>query len=115
MATGYLVMAKRLDGLDLEIPLNIMAKLTGLNYANEFGGRVFIKGFLAMLVAAELSQDILLWYYYLNVTRERIVYFDHYMPKAEDIGLLWLNTTRHVVGWCLKCDSYAGKLPCSPR
>jgi hypothetical protein len=109
MVEGYPIMAKHKSGLGLEMPLNVMSRLAGSKYANEFDGKTFIKGFSAMLIATEVSKDLLLWHYYFNVTGERISYLDHDLKTSEVISLQQLGAARHVVGWCRECDSYVGR------
>lgn len=109
MVKGYPIMAKHKSDLGLEMPLNVMSALAGSKYANEFDGKTFIKGFSTMLIAAEVSKDLLLWHYYFNVTGERISYLDHNLKSVEAIGLQRLGAARHVVGWSRECNSYAGR------
>ncbi|KAH8746433.1 hypothetical protein BGZ57DRAFT_935950 [Hyaloscypha finlandica] len=80
-------MAKHKSGLGLEMPLNIISGLAGSKYTNEFNGKTFIKGFSAMLIATEVSKDLLLWHYYFNVTGERISYLDHDLKTIEAIRI----------------------------
>jgi hypothetical protein len=108
MVKGYPIMAKHKSSLGLEISLNVMSRLAGSNYANEFDGKTFIKGFSAMLIATEVSNDILLWHYCFNISGERISYLDHDLKTNEAIGLQQLSAARHVVGWCRECDSHVG-------
>jgi len=100
MVKSYPIMAKHKSGLGLEMPLNVMSGLAGSKYATEFDGKTFIKGFSAMLIATEVSRDLLLWHYYFNVTGERISYFDHNLETVQVISLQQLGAARHVVGWC---------------
>lgn len=109
MVVGYPILAKHKAGLGLELPLNVLSDMAGSKYASEFDGKVVIKGFSVMLIATEVSRDLLLWHYYFNATGERISYFDHSLGDIAAIGLQRLQQSRHIVGWCYECESYAGK------
>ncbi len=109
MVSGYPVLIKHERGLGLEIPLNIIAGLAGSERANEFDGKVFIKGFSTMLVGTKVARDLLVWHYFYNREGERISYLDHTLQTVDNISLVQLDTTRHIVGWCSDCKFYAGK------
>ncbi|KAI9783934.1 MAG: hypothetical protein M1839_002879 [Geoglossum umbratile] len=80
----------------LEMPLNMIASLAESERALEFNGRVFIKGFSAMLIAVRLVGDLLIWHYFFNSKGERISYLDHNLQDSQDISLLQLYGVRHV-------------------
>ncbi|KAH8895964.1 hypothetical protein GQ53DRAFT_604704, partial [Thozetella sp. PMI_491] len=111
MVRGYPILAKHSAGLGLEMQLNVMARLAGSNHASEFDGKVFLKGFSAMLVATQIARDITLWHYFFNAKGERLSYFDHDLECIKPISLQQFGKARHVVGWCVECDSYAGRSP----
>ncbi|CZR60699.1 uncharacterized protein PAC_10595 [Phialocephala subalpina] len=108
MVNGYPILAKHEQGLGLEIPLNMVARLAESERANMFDGKLFIKGFSAMLIATKLTRDILIWHYFYNRKGDRISYLDHTLQGVDDINLLQLDTARHIVGWCADCRYYAG-------
>jgi hypothetical protein len=114
MVSGYPILTRHERGLGLEMPLNMIAGLAGSERANEFDGKVFIKGFSTMLIATKITRHLLIWHYFYNSKRERISYLDHPLKGVDDISLLQLDTTRHVVGWCSYCMYYAGKC-CPPN
>lgn len=109
MVIGFPIFAKHKGGLGLELPLNVLSFMAGSKYASEFDSKVFIKGFSVMLIATDISKDLLIWHYYFNPTGKRISYFDHSLNDVEAIGLQPLGVSRHIVGWCRQCNSYAGQ------
>jgi hypothetical protein len=113
MVSGYPILTKHEYGLGLEMPLNMVAGLAGSERANQFDGKVFIKGFSTMLIAVKITTDLLIWHYFYNSEGERISYLDHTLQGVDDISLLQLDTAGHVVGWCSGCMYYAGK--CRPQ
>lgn len=108
VASGYPIATKPRRGLGIEIPLNIMAALTGSERVDEFDDKVFIEGFSTMLVATEAAKDLLLWHYLFNQDGERISYFGHSTEVSSGISSSQVATARHVVGWCADCRTYAG-------
>lgn len=108
MVSGYPILRKHEHGIGIEMPLTMIAELAGSERANEFDGKVFIKGFSTMLVATRITEDLLIWHYVYN-RWGRISYFDHKLQDTDNISLLQLDTARHVVGWCSDCMFYAGK------
>lgn len=105
---GYPILTKQVKDLGLEMPLNMIARLAGTERVNEFDSKVFIKGFSAMLIATRITNDLLIWHYLYNRTGEKISYLDHSFQVSDDISLLQLDTSRHVVGWCWDSMYYAG-------
>ncbi|OXV07933.1 hypothetical protein Egran_04303 [Elaphomyces granulatus] len=108
MVSGYPILTKHEHGLGVEMPLNMVAGLAGSERANQFDGKVFIKGFSTMLIAVKITTDLLIWHYFYNSEGERISYLDHTLQGVDDISLLQLDTARHVVGWCSDSMYYAG-------
>jgi hypothetical protein len=109
MVSGYPILTKHERGLGLEMPLNMIAELGGSKRANEFDGKVFIKGFSTLLIATKITRGLLIWHYFYNSDGERIPYLDYKLHGVDDISLLQLDSFRHVVGWCSDCMYYAGK------
>jgi hypothetical protein len=87
----------------------MIARLGGSERANEFDGKVFIKGFSTMLIATKIARDLLIWHYFYNRDGERISYLDHTLQSVDNISVLQLHKSRHVVGWSSECMYYAGK------
>lgn len=109
MVEGYPILAKHEQELGVEMPLSMIARLAGIERANEFDSKVFIKGFSAMLIATRITRDLLVWHYLYSRSGERISYLDNPLQVSNDISLLQLDSVRHVVGWCADCIYYAGK------
>ncbi|KAF3182049.1 hypothetical protein TWF225_006544 [Orbilia oligospora] len=95
------------SGIGLEIRLNMMAGLVQTKRVNIFDGKIFIKGYSAMLVPIKKDGDMLIWHFLYSDTGERISYLDKTF-HAEDISIPALETARHVVGWCSKASYHAG-------
>ena len=114
---GFPISRRKQVNTGLEIPLHMVAGLANAPRVHDFNGRLCLKGFSAMLVAAELVGDVVLWHLYYNATGGRISYLD----MDEDAALGGLNTnilrsSRHVVGWCRDALCMFGKdLPSSYR
>jgi serine/threonine protein kinase len=108
MVTGYPIMAKTVPGLGMEISIHMIAILAGSERANEFEGKLVIKGFSTMLIATKTIEGVLVWHYFYNSKGERISYLDHTVQDSVDIDLSQLGSKRHVVGWCSDSTYYAG-------
>lgn len=111
MVAGFPIRAKGEPSLGLEMPLPVIAALTGSDRLSQFNGKIFIKGFSTLAVATKKTGDLIVWHYLYNAERERISYLDHNTPAVDDISLLQLDSARHVIGWCSDCKHYAGKDP----
>ena len=108
MVEGYPILTKHVEGLGVEMPLNVIARLADTERANEFDSKIFVKGFSAMLIATRIPRNVMVWHYLYNCTGERISYLDHSFQVFEDISLLELDTSRHIVGWSWDSIYYAG-------
>lgn len=106
---SFPIQRKTKESLGLEIPLNMMAELTGSSRVVEFEKKLYIKGFSTMLVATALVDDQLVWHYCYKADGSRISYFDHDVTAQVTPKISQLNKLRHVVGWCQHCKYYAGK------
>jgi hypothetical protein len=60
---GYLIPRRSESDTGLEIPLNMMAGLARTQRADTFNGKLFIKGFSAMLIPTKRSGDLIIWHY----------------------------------------------------
>lgn len=101
----------------LQIPLHMMAALIRTRQATDFDRRLFIKGFSAILFPTGAVGDTMTWHLIFNHDGSYISYLDPRIKSlqhtlARDISLVQLTNSRvHVVGWCSKANSYAGKIP----
>ncbi|KAK2605968.1 hypothetical protein QQS21_003594 [Conoideocrella luteorostrata] len=69
---GYPTLVKSDFRTGLEIPLDFVAELVQARCASIFDGRVFVKGFYAMLVLAKRLGDILIWHLLCSEDKSRI-------------------------------------------
>ncbi|KAK8159113.1 hypothetical protein BKA80DRAFT_206470, partial [Phyllosticta citrichinensis] len=98
----------------LDIPLNIMAALIRTCRVTEFDGRLFIKGFSAILFPTRIVDNCITWHLVYNEDGSYISYLDKRIEcfqneQARKIGISDLNSaTKNVVGWCPEANNYAG-------
>lgn len=98
----------------LEIPLSIMAALADTKRVDEFNGKLFIKGFAAMLYPTKRSEeDVLIWHLRYKDDGRHISYFEAGEPHV-DVPISIIEKTRHIVGWCSEAKLLAGKITQSP-
>ena len=113
---GYPIRRKPRESTGLEIGLGLAAELVQAPGAALFDGRVVLKGFCAILVLIEQVQDTLFWHLIMNENQKPMSYGDpkikrlntQYLADGASI-LLGLEQGRHVVGWCSRAESLAGK------
>ncbi|KAJ4183440.1 hypothetical protein NW759_017083 [Fusarium solani] len=105
---GYPIPRRSQYGSGLEIPLNVMAGLTGCPRINQYMGRHFLKGFSTALVPTEKTKDAVLWHLYYTEDGSRLPYPDMEPMDNANIGLGELTQARHIVGWCSKAQFFAG-------
>jgi hypothetical protein len=106
---GYPIARRSAPDTGLEMPLNMMARLTGTKRINTFNGKLFIKGFSTMLVPTRKEGNHLIWHLLYNEDRSHISYLDSTVAHAENISDLHLEKSRHIVGWCSDVRYCAGK------
>lgn len=107
---GYPILRRPHHQPGLEIPLNIMAALLDEELVNTFQDRLYIKGFNAMLVPSERSDNLLLWHFLFNKDGTHISYFDSKAVETDEIiRPTDLETYRHIVGWCSDATYHAGE------
>ncbi|KAH8812428.1 hypothetical protein F5884DRAFT_309735 [Xylogone sp. PMI_703] len=105
---GYPIPRRSETDAGLEIPLNLMAGLTGARRVNSFNGKLFIKGFSSMLIPTKRNRDILVWHLLYNQDGARISYLETTVPHAENINISNLESARHILGWCSEVKYCAG-------
>jgi len=106
---GFPIPRRREHDYGLEIPLNMMADLTGTHRANMFKDKLFIKSFSTMLVPTEHKGDLLIWHLLYNEDGSRISYLDNPLSHAVNVNFSTLEISRHVLGWCSKVKNCAGR------
>jgi hypothetical protein len=105
---GYPIPRRSEAHTGLEIPLNMMAGLIRTQRIDSFNGKLYIKGFAAMLVPTKNCADLLIWHLLYNKDGTRISYLDNNSPHTENVSVLDLVHVRHVIGWCSEVRNYAG-------
>lgn len=118
---GYPTVSRPKDaqGTGLDIPLHIAAQLLQARRVTTFEGRVFVKGFCAMLILSKVLEDsqTFIWHLMTNNDGGYISYRDctHYSPFSCPNGANKALLTRlvqhgrHVIGWCQEANSLAGE------
>ncbi|KAH8896225.1 hypothetical protein GQ53DRAFT_639773, partial [Thozetella sp. PMI_491] len=108
IAQGFPIPKRPISETGLEVPLNVMAQLVGTHRVNSFGGKMFIKGFAAMLVPTKLCGDVLVWHLLADPDEGRISYLDTMSDHSSQVTLADLTRRRHIVGWCSDAEYRAG-------
>ncbi|XHG05755.1 hypothetical protein AWENTII_008968 [Aspergillus wentii] len=108
VAEGFPISKRQPIHDGLEIPLHMMAVLLQTRQAEDFSGRVVLKGFSQMLIQAECHQDVVLWHSICNEAGNRISYADSTSFARVDSGVFELGTARHIIGWCSDVKVMAG-------
>jgi len=113
---GYPIRRKPRESTGLEIGLGLAAELVQAPGAALFDGKVVLKGFCAILVLIEQVQDTLFWHLIMNENQKPMSYGDPKIKRlntqslADGASILpGLEQGRHVVGWCSRAESLAGK------
>ena len=109
LVRGFPVLRRGTHQHGLEMPLNMMAGLIGAVRAHVFNGVVVIKGFSSMAIPSGQADGLLKWHVFFDPDGGHISYLRHELPPLEGVGLSNLQTLRHVVGWCARTQSCAGK------
>lgn len=106
---GYPI-PRRLDwNTGLEIPLEILVGLARSQRVDEFKGKIYIKGFSTLLVATKRSNDTLHWHLIFKEDGSQVSFLDDTLPPEQEIQHSDVLGSRHIVGWCLKAEVYAGE------
>jgi hypothetical protein len=92
----------------LEIPLQMMARLTQAKFVNTFLGSPIMKGFSAMLIPSENYEEIIVWHLVHNKNGDRISYLESAVATAKGVSASQLSQTRHILGWCSNAKHLAG-------
>jgi hypothetical protein len=106
---GYPILRRQELDTGLEIPLNVMARLAQAQRVNTFNGKIFVKGFSTMLVPTKRIGDLLIWHLFYNEDGSRISYLDSTVAHCVNLNVQDLEKTRHILGWCLNVQFYAGR------
>jgi len=106
---GYPIRRRPHDGTGLEVPLHIMAGLLWTTHVTEFLGKSYIKGFASMLVAVDHADGVCNWHHLHNLDGKRISHNEAGGTSVGQVPAHVLSTSRHIVGWCTKSSTLAGK------
>ncbi|KAI8649720.1 hypothetical protein NCS55_01434300 [Fusarium keratoplasticum] len=110
IARGFPILRRPETNTGLEMGLDLMTLLTRTRYVDEFGLRMYIKGFSTMLVPTKRSDGMIYWHLLFNKNpEERISYLDCRTEHAT-VQKADLETSRHVLGWCSDAVSTVGTL-----
>lgn len=100
----------------LEITLDTLATLLQTRRVTIFGDRVLLKGFCTMLVPTQYAGGTVFWHVLFNEDGSRISFADGRVPDVagafdlrKALNIRTVETTRHIVGWCARVKSNAGK------
>ncbi|RSL61850.1 hypothetical protein CEP53_004930 [Fusarium sp. AF-6] len=105
---GYPIPRRTQYGSGLEMPLNVMAGLTGCPRVNQYLGHHFLKGFATALVPTGMMKDAILWHLYYTADGSRLPYPDMDSMDKINVGFEGLSQGRHIVGWCSKAQFFTG-------
>ncbi|KAI9155360.1 hypothetical protein HJFPF1_07942 [Paramyrothecium foliicola] len=108
IVVGYPIRAKSHEKTGIEMPLNLMGALVGSERVVEFFHNVYIKGFAAMLCAAKVCGDLLIWHYYRNDNNERVSYLEALYTMERVVSFQEAQRLRHIIGWCSDCSVHTG-------
>ncbi|KAI1353493.1 hypothetical protein F5Y01DRAFT_323133 [Xylaria sp. FL0043] len=110
---GYPIPRRTMEGTGAEIRLDLMAQFINAEKISNFSGFILIKGYSAVLVPTQHSQDILFWHLIFDSRGDYISYTD---PRVKNIlkkgikGLTRgnLEASRHILGWSSYVLNHAG-------
>lgn len=108
IVTGYPIAPKARPESGIEIPLKVMAAMVGSEQIDEFDGKNFIKGFSRMLVPVEKDGDAIYWHLYRSEDQDRIPFWHPTTSHAAYIDSVQMERCRHILGWTLEAEFYAG-------
>jgi hypothetical protein len=112
LTTGFPI-GKRGQEFGLEIPLNMMAALTGVRHAVEYEGGVLLKGHSSAFVPVKRYADSIQWHYIDDDENFRLSYKTvsaRYPSRAilSEVSMDILENTRHFVGWWGVTETHLG-------
>lgn len=111
IAYGFPIPERQAE-VGLEIPIDILAALTGVKHAVHHGDVVLLKGFSFMLIPTGKVQDIVQWHlirgiderkglsYEQPLSYEQALTLCEHEPLLRGTDLNSLRKTRAIVGWC---------------
>ena len=112
VVVGYPVRYRSQGDLNtgLEISLPIIASLIQSTKVIVLDGKLFIKGFSAMLVPTAVDSETIRWHYMFDADGDYLP-FDATTPCTPvGIDSSHIGSRRHIVGWCSEAKINVGKL-----
>lgn len=110
VVAGYPIPRRAQDSKGLEIPLQIMSKLTDSPRVNKYLGGHFLKGFSTALVPTAKLHDTVQWHMFYTSDGSRLPYWDAHAEYGIELNLAELQESRHIVGWCSKANFLTGMI-----
>lgn len=113
IARGFPVPARSNGEQGLEVPLEIMAALSGARHVTEFEGGLVLKGYSVMLVPAKRHKQSIQWHLMRHNEDERMPYRhlrNECLSRAmlKEVDCESLRTTRAFLGWWKSSETYLG-------
>lgn len=112
---GYPIRYRHLGDSGVEMPIEMMASLIGSRKLTDFAGNAVIKSFSAMLLLTErlAGAAVAMWHLLFNEDGDHISFADPRVhkiiaPHSKSADFAELETSRHIVGWCSKVQSFTG-------
>ncbi|PSN58815.1 hypothetical protein BS50DRAFT_472866, partial [Corynespora cassiicola Philippines] len=110
----YPVLHRMESDTGLDVSLRVIPRLIQARRITSFDGKVFIKGFCAMLVLHKHTKSMFVWHMLMNKDGRHISYLDSAfsgleMKDLDKMVLCSFGSARHIIGWCSNANSWAGK------
>jgi hypothetical protein len=113
IASGFPI-PKRGEEMGLEIPLELLAGIGGIQHAVEFQGGVVMKGFSQMFVPVRKTDDRVQWHAISSADSDTHLTYRDGISKcgsralSKQVSLDDLKQCRTIVGWCSVAQSRLG-------
>jgi hypothetical protein len=113
IASGFPIV-ERGNETGLEIPLNLLAGIGGVQHAVEFQGGVVMKGFSHMFVPVQKRDDRVQWHAVSSADPDTHLTYRGGLARCESRALLQdvclddIGKCRAIVGWCSVAQSQLG-------
>jgi hypothetical protein len=113
IAAGFPI-AERTEGIGLEIPIELLAGISGTQHAVEYEGGVVMKGFSHMFVPIRKTADCVQWHAIMNQHPENRLTYETGISRCQsramlpEVSLRDITSLRAIVGWCMVANSKLG-------
>jgi hypothetical protein len=110
IACGFPISARHQGEAGLELGLELMATLAGVDYATSFRGNLLLKGFSSMLIPVVQNEHSITWHFVHDRNGGHLPYtaLDAFQ-SASGLKLRSLSKDRHFVGWVSAAELCFGK------